>query len=62
MYKLNLDNGKYTIEEDLNNGKFHALRYGADWRDLIGDNLILSLVNKIQELETELAAIKNENN
>jgi len=54
MYKLELQNGKYTILEDLNNGKFEALRYGNDWRNLVGDNLILALVNKVQELEDKL--------
>ena len=54
MYKLELENGKYTIIEDLNKGKFEALRYGDDWRSLIGDNLILALVYKVQELEEKL--------
>lgn len=53
MYKLELENGKYTIIEDLNKGKFEALRYGDEWRNLgaEGDNLILALVYKVQELE-----------
>jgi len=56
MYKLDLENEKYTIIEDLNKGKFEALRYGDDWRNLIGDNLILALVYKVQELEEKLKA------
>ena len=51
MYKLELNNGKYTIIEDLENGKFEALRYGEEWRDLTGDNLILALVSRIKKLE-----------
>lgn len=54
MFKVDLDNGKYTIIEDLNNGKFSALRYGKEWRNLVGDNLVLALVNRIEELEKEL--------
>ncbi|MNI99003.1 hypothetical protein D3C73_1579690 [compost metagenome] len=56
MYKLNLDNGKYTIYEDLNNGMFKAERYREEWRDLAkeGDNLIYFLVMRIQELEEEI--------
>jgi len=58
MYKLDLENGKYTIVEDLNKGKFEALRYGDEWRNLIGDNLILALVYKIQELEEKLKGVE----
>jgi len=61
MYKLNLDNGKYTIYEDLNNGIFKAERYREEWRDLAkeGDNLIYFLVMKIQELEEKNKKINN---
>lgn len=54
MYVINLDEGKYTIIQDLNNGIFKALRYREEWRDLIGDNLILSLVHRIEELEEQI--------
>lgn len=58
MYKLELYDGKYTVILD-GSGKgeaaiFHALRYGVPWRDLTGDNLILQMLLKIQELEEEL--------
>ncbi len=52
-YRLELNNGKYTII--LNDGplyEFKAFRYGEEWRDLVGDGLILSLVHKIIELES----------
>lgn len=61
MYKIDLDDGKYTIIENLEKGKFEALRYSEEWRNLIGDNLILSLVNKIQELEQENSKLKINN-
>lgn len=51
MYEINLDNGKYRVIEDLNNGVFKALRHGEEWRDLTGDKLILSLVNEVERLE-----------
>jgi hypothetical protein len=56
MIKIELENGKYTIIEDLDNREFKALRYGEDWRNLIGDNLILALVQKIEEMDAELTA------
>lgn len=59
MYRLKLDNNKYKIIEDLEHGIFKAERYGEEWRDLAGDNLILSLINKIQELENENSTLKD---
>ncbi|NFH01323.1 hypothetical protein FC831_13730 [Clostridium botulinum] len=59
MCKIELCDGKYTIIEDLENGKFEALRYDETWRNLIGDNLILSLVYKIQELEEQINSYNN---
>jgi hypothetical protein len=47
-------NNKYTIIEDLPNGVFKATRHGEEWRNLVGDNLILSMAYKIEELEEEL--------
>jgi hypothetical protein len=41
--------GEYTIIEDLKNGVFECLRHGQEWRGLIGDNMVLALVSKIQE-------------
>ena len=59
MYKINLYDNKYTVIEDLNNGVFKALRNGEEWRDLIGDGLSLSMIQKIQELEEENYILKN---
>ncbi len=39
---------KYEIIEDINNGVFKALRHGEEWRDLVGDKLILALFDKLQ--------------
>ena len=62
MYKINLYDNKYTVIEDINNGVFKALRYGEEWRDLIGDGLSLSMIQKIQELEEENYRLKNKVN
>ena len=51
---INLDDGKYTIIYNENNQyPIKCLRYGEDWKDLIGDNLIFWLCKKIEELEEE---------
>jgi len=51
-----LDSGKYEVVLDQTDGKFNflALRYGEEWRDLTGDNLVLTMFNKIQDLEDKL--------
>lgn len=51
--KIDLNDGKYTYVFD--NGKQYALRYGEQWRDLTGDNLIYWMACRIEELEDRLA-------
>lgn len=55
MERLKIDD-KYEIVVDLdnNNSEFKCLRYGEEWRDLVGDNLFLSMFYRIQELEEQL--------
>ena len=49
---IELDNGKYAVMYDENNQyPTKCLRYGEEWRDLVGDNLIFWLCAKIEELE-----------
>ena len=49
---IELDNGKYTVMYDENNQyPMKCLRYGEEWRNLVGDNLIFWLCAKIEELE-----------
>ena len=49
---IELDNGKYIVMYDENNQyPMKCLRYGEEWRDLVGDNLIFWLCAKIEELE-----------
>lgn len=52
---IELDNGKYTIVYDETNSfPEKCLRYGEEWRDLVGDNLIFWLCQRIEELEEEI--------
>ena len=53
-----LDSGKYEVILDQSYGEFnfHALRYGTEQRDLTGDNLVLAMFNKIQDLRDKLLA------
>ena len=49
---IELDNGKYTVMYDENNQyPMKCLRYGEEWRNLVGDNLIFWLCAKIEKLE-----------
>jgi hypothetical protein len=58
IVEITLDNGKYKIIQS--NTEFKALRYGEQWRDLTGDNLILFLVYEVESLRQQLADIKRE--
>ena len=52
---IELDNGKYTVIYDENNQyPMKCLRYGEEWRNLVGDNLIFWLCAKIEELEEKI--------
>ena len=55
MDRIELDDGKYTVINELGKGGgLKALRYGEEWRNLAGDNLILAMFHKIEELQEEL--------
>lgn len=49
MTRIELAEGKYTYIND--NGNQRALRYGEEWRDLTGDNLIYYMGVEIQQLK-----------
>ena len=54
--KIVLDNGKYTVVNALNEGGgFKALRYGEEWRNLVGDGLVLAMFHEIERLIEELS-------
>ncbi len=44
---------KYTVVQDKD-GRLHALRNGEEWRDLVGDNLVLTMAQRIEALEDAL--------
>lgn len=51
---------KYEIILDNTNGfEFKALRHGEEWRDLVGDNLILQMFYEILQLKEENEKLKN---
>ena len=52
METIKLQDGKYIITN--NKGVLKAFRHGEEWRDIVGDNLIYALVQKVNELEDEL--------
>jgi len=50
MLKVDIANGKYTVVMDESRGGLMALRYGEEWRDCCGDNLIYWLATELDEL------------
>lgn len=52
--KLELQDGKYTIYHQ-NGENFRCLRYGKPWRNLVGDGMVLALVQEIERLNDLLA-------
>jgi photosystem II stability/assembly factor-like uncharacterized protein len=49
---ITVADGKYTVSHD-NGANLKALRYGEEWRDLVGDGLVLALVQEIERLQEE---------
>lgn len=59
MRKIDLHDGKYTIINELENGGgLRALRYGEEWRNLEGDNLVLSLFQELEEAKEEVERLR----
>ena len=55
MKTILLDHGKYTVVYDETDSyPVKCLRYGEEWRDLLGDNLIFWLCATIQDLEYQI--------
>lgn len=62
MRKFKIDD--YEVIEDLGNQEnpvFKALRHGEEWKDLIGDNFVYALVDRIADLEDEVKTLKEGN-
>lgn len=49
--KAIVGDGKYEIVFDEKAGHLSAYRHGELWRDLVGDNMVLSMLQRIVELE-----------
>ncbi len=50
---MRLELEKYTYIFDEGTGKSEALRNNLKWRNCTGDNLLLSMAQKIEHLEEE---------
>lgn len=53
---------EYEIIEDISNGVFKVLRHGQEWRDLVGDNFVLSMYYKIEEQQKRIEELENNKN
>lgn len=49
---IKLEGDKYTVMHD-NGRNLRALRYGAPWRSLVGDGLVLAMAQEIEELRKD---------
>jgi len=58
-YKLELENGKYTIIRSDDYTKFEALRYGESWQNLTGNKLMHSMVDLIQEQSERIKILES---
>lgn len=57
--ELTFGDGKYTIT-GIETGNLQALRHGESWRSLVGDKMVLSLVQEIQHLRSREETTKSE--
>lgn len=53
-WSLTVSDGKYKVIFDGRG--LRALRYGEEWRSLVGDNLVMGLCHKVMELQDKLAS------
>jgi len=54
---ITVADGKYTVTHD-NGANLKSLRYGEEWRDLVGDGLVLALVQEIERLQEKIEDIE----
>lgn len=52
-YQRDFADGKYTLIH-LNGTGLRALRYGEEWRDLVGDGMVLAMLQEVEELDDRL--------
>lgn len=53
--EISLEDGKYTYRRDEETGEQTALRYGEEWRDLVGDNFVAAMADRILDLQHKLS-------
>lgn len=56
VVRIELGDGKYTYVHDPVTGRQEALRYGQEWRDLVGDNLVYLLAQEVLEAQAKAKA------
>jgi len=57
--KVTIYDGKYTVIQDERGG-LRAVRHGEEWRDCMGDGLILALAQEVEELRAQVADLEGE--
>ncbi len=57
ILNVSVYDGKYTVVME-DGYRLKALRYGEEWRDCVGDNLIYWLAVELQEARDEIARLK----
>jgi hypothetical protein len=61
MSKITLEDGKYTLVNELNEGGgFKALRYDEEWKSLAGDNLMLAAFHEIERLKEKIEGLEED--
>lgn len=58
--KFETEDKKYKVVFNGDTGELVAYRYGEMWRNLCGDNLVLAMLSRINDLEEELGAYKHQ--
>jgi len=57
VLNVSIHDDKYTVIQD-DQGRLRALRYGEEWRDCCGDNLVYWLAVEVQELRERVASLE----
>lgn len=58
MIRVSICDGKYTIVQD-SSGRTNVLRYGGEWRDVTGDNVILGATYEIERLREQVKRLES---
>lgn len=60
--QIEIGDGEYTLVMKNEPGKFvfKSLRYGEEWRDLVGDNLVLAMFHEIEDLRERIQGLEVE--